>query len=113
VPQVKPQVVPSHDVWLAPAGVGQAVQDVVPHEFTLLFRLHRPLQLWLPAGHWFMQAMTSSMHAPAQSFLPVGHAPPQVPFVQVAVPPVGAVQGEQDEPHDVTAVLLTHAPLQR
>jgi hypothetical protein len=112
VPQVNPHVVPSHDVWLAPDGMGHAVHDE-PHELTLLFKLQRPPQLWLPVSHMLAQAMLLSMHALMHSFLPVGHDPEHAPFVHVGEPPVGVAQGVQDVPQDPTSVLLRHLPLQR
>ncbi len=45
---------------------------------------------------------------PAHSFMSDGQTPPQVIPSQVAVPPVGTGQAMQLEPHELTAVLLTH-----
>lgn len=109
---MKSQALPSQVTLAAPVGRGQAWQELVPQEFTLLFAAQTPLQAWVPAAHWPSQAALLSMHAPLQSFLLAGHVPPQVPCVHVAVPPVGTGQGSQEDPQVMELVSLTQRPLQ-
>jgi hypothetical protein len=109
---VTPQAVPSQ-VAVPFAGVGQAVQALAPHEAGLVFERQRPLQLCEPAAHWFMHAWFVGMQAPAQSFWLAGQVPPQAVPSQVAVPPVGTVQGVHEAPQVSTAAFETQAPLHR
>jgi hypothetical protein len=113
VPQVKPHFAPSQVACEAPVGTGQAMHAVRPHEFTLVFESHTPPQSWLPMSHAVEQVAVEAMQEPEHSFWFAGQAPPHVPFVQVAVPPLGTAQAVHDEPHVATSVVLTHLPLQR
>jgi hypothetical protein len=113
VPQVKPHFVPSQLACEAPVGTGQLAHAVRPQEFTLVFESHTPPQSWLPVSHTPEHEAVVAMQEPAHSFWLAGQAPPQVPPVQVAVPPMGTAHAVHDEPHVATSVLLTHLPLQR
>jgi hypothetical protein len=111
VAQSKEQVVPSQVVWLAPAGLGHAVQSV-PQEFTLVSSGQRFEQACEPVGQP-PQAWVFGMHAPLQSTRSVGQVPPQLPATQVAVPFVIMGQDVQDDvPHVAGSASLTHLPLQ-
>jgi len=113
---LKPEL---HVKWHAPlaqvavafATAGQAAQRA-PHEFTLVFERQRPLQSCVPAGHTPMQAEPAAMQTLAQSFSPVGQLAPQVVPSQVAVPPCGDEQAEQEAPHDAGEVSSEQPPLQ-
>jgi hypothetical protein len=105
--QVNPQAVPSQ-VAVPFIGVEHGVHDVTPHEFGLLFGWQVPLQSWLPSAQTPEHDALEAMHMPAHSFIPDGQLPPHIMPSQVAVPPVGIGQAMQLEPHESTAVLLTH-----
>jgi hypothetical protein len=102
---------PFAHVGVAFATAGQAEQ-LPPHEFTLVFERQRPLQSCVPEGHVPMQAMAFAMQASAQTFSPVGQLAPQVVPSQVAAPPCGAEQAEQEVPHDAGEVSSAQPPLQ-
>jgi hypothetical protein len=95
--QVTPQLWPSQAA-LPLAGVPHAVHALGPHELVLSSERHRPLQLWVPDGHWFAHACPAGMQAPEHSFWPVRQVPPHAMPSQVAVPPVGAVHATHDTP---------------
>jgi hypothetical protein len=86
----------------------QGEQDV-PQEFTPSFGAQRPSQSWVMAAHWFMQAFPLGMQVPAQGFCPVGQLTPHLVPSQVASPPIGAVQAEQEPPQVFGSRLLTQA----
>ena len=112
--QLRPHVEPSQVALEAPVGTGQAMHDVEPHEFTLMFELQSPPQSWLPLPHVAEQVAAASMHAPAQGFLPVGHVGTHWPCaLHVADPPVGTSHAVQDMPQFAGSVSLTHLELQR
>jgi hypothetical protein len=109
---VKSQAVPSQLVLAAPVGRGQALHEVAPHEFTLLFAAQTPLQACVPAAHWPSQAAVLSMQAPLHAFLLAGQLAPHAPCVQVALPPDGTGHGSQELPQVSGLVSLTQRPLQ-
>jgi hypothetical protein len=90
---------------------GQGSQ-LAPQEFTLVFERHRPLQSCVPMGHMPIQAVPFGMQTLAQSFSPVGQLAPQVVPSQVAVPPCGVEQAEQEVPHDAGELSPEQPPLQ-
>jgi hypothetical protein len=112
VPQVNEHVVPSQPAAEAPAGIGQLMHEVVPHELTLVLSAHRPPQLCVPAAHWPEHAAAVSMQVPLQSFWVGTQTPPHCPCTHVGAPPVGAGQGLHEAPHVAVSVSLTQAPLQ-
>jgi hypothetical protein len=105
---VKPQLVPSQVTVALWEGTGQGEQ-LAPHEFTLLLPAHSPLQSWVMAGHTPVQASPMGMQTPAQSFCPPGQVPPHCVPLQVALPPVGGRQGEQEIPQVAGSELLAQA----
>ena len=107
---VKPQA-PLAQVAVALVTAGQAAQRE-PQEFTLVFERQRPLQSCVPMGQMPMQAAPFGMQTLAQTFWPVGQLAPQVVPSQVAVPPCGVEQAEQDVPHDAGEVSPEQPPLQ-
>ena len=112
-PHVKSQVVPSHVVVFAPAGLGQEPHDVVPHESTLLFITQTPPQSWVPDGQTPEQAAAMSMHVPAHTFCPVGQFGTHMVPSHVTPPPVGAAHSEQElVPQLLVSNLLTQRPPQ-
>jgi hypothetical protein len=76
-------------------------------KFTSLIGTQMPSQSFWPLGHMPLQAMLLGMQAPAHSLVPPGHSEPHLPLVQVALPPSGTGQGEQDSPQLVGLVLST------
>jgi len=84
----------------------------VPHELTLRLSAHSPPQLCLAPAQVPEQAAPLSMQLPLHSFCPDGHAPPQLPDVQVAVPPSGTMHGVQEVPQVAGSASLTQVPLQ-
>jgi hypothetical protein len=102
-----PQLVPSQ-VALPFAGAEQAVQ-LVPQLCTLWLLTHRPLQSCCPDGQLPEQAWDKGMQAPKQSFWLVGQLPPQLVPSQVALPPVGTVQGVQLPPQLAVEVFDRHS----
>jgi len=109
---VKSQVVPSHEVWLAPFGLGQALHNF-PHELVLLMSTHTSPQLCVPARQP-PQSWPEGVQAPLQRTCPAGHIPPHFWSSQVAVPPVMFGQASHDDgPQDRTSLLLTHLFPQR
>jgi hypothetical protein len=61
----------------------------------------------------FEQAAAAATQAPLHSFMVAGQVPPQVPWVHVAVPPIGTGQAVHDIPQLLVAVSLTHLSLHR
>jgi hypothetical protein len=108
---VNPQAPPSH-VGAPLAGTGQGAQ-LAPQELTLLSFKHCPLQSCVPGAHWFMQGSVDGMQAPAQRNWSAGHLPPHLSPSQVAVPPAGAAQAEQEVPQFAGSLLSTHCPPHR
>jgi len=110
---VKSQLVPLQVVALAPTGFEHEAHEVVPHESTLVFDAHTPLQSCVPFGHTPEQAADAATQAPAHGFIPEGQAGTHAVPLHVTVPPVGAWQGVHDEvPQLPVAVLLTQTPPQ-
>jgi len=104
--QVNPHCVPSQ-VAAPLVGVGHGAHDV-PQELGLVFGWQVPLQSWLPLAQTPEHDAMEAMHMPAHSFIPDGQLPPHIEPSHVALPPVGTGHAVQLEPHDATAVLLTH-----
>ena len=90
-PQVKPQLVPSQLVALAPVGLEQPVHRV-PHVSTLVLGAHTPPQSWVPAAHEPSHEAPLAIHLPRQSFIPVGHAGTHAVPSHVTEPPSGTWQ---------------------
>ncbi len=107
VAQVNVQAPLVHALLDAPAGSGQAVHRV-PQEFGLVSAAHKPLQLWVPAGHCPAQGAAASTQAPLHNFCVAGQVPPQTPAVQVVVPPVTAGHGVHEVPQLAGSVSLRH-----
>lgn len=127
-------------VAVPPAGMGQALHEVVPQLEVRLLATHGPV----PAGHWWYPVLQTMPHAPPlHTAVPLGsvghfvHAAPQavaslsaeqpVPHLwkpllhvkshfvpsQVAVPPAGAVQVVHDvAPHEAMLVFWLQMPPQ-
>jgi hypothetical protein len=106
---MKSQVVPSHDVELAPVGLGHDVQSVVPHESVLVFDKQTMEQLCVAGGQMPSHDAAWSMHFPAHSFIAPGHEGTHAVPSQVTLPPIGIWQAEHDVvPQLPTSLLLTH-----
>ena len=105
--QDQPHVPFAHEA-LALAGATQGEHEV-PHELTLAFTRHWPLQLWVPLRQVLPQATALSRHCPAQSRIPDGQLAPHTEPSHVADPPTGAVQGVHEVPHEVGETLLRQA----
>jgi hypothetical protein len=99
--QVKTQALFSH-LTLAFSRAPQGEQ--LSQKLTSLFGTQLPLQSFWPLGQTPLQAWPLGMQAPAHSLEPLGHSAPHLPSVQVALPPVGTGQGEQDAPQLVGLV---------
>jgi hypothetical protein len=112
--QAQAHVPPAAHEAVALVGAVQAVHEA-PHELTLVFERHRPLQACVPAGQSTpLQAWVLATQAPAQRRVFAGQAAPQLVPSHVAVPPVGAVHAVHEEAPQVAGeVLLTHAAPQR
>ena len=93
-------------VLAAPTGAGQGVHEA-PQEVAAVSEAQTPLQLCVPAGQ-VPQTAVASMQAPLQSFCVPGHVPPQIPAVQVAVPPVMVGHGVHEVPQLAGSVSLRH-----
>src|SRR5262245_41046290 len=91
-----PQEVPLQ-VAMQLGSVGQGVHEA-PQELTLVSLEQRPLQSWVPEGHMPLQAFCMGMHWVMQSLSVGPQAPPHWRPSQVAVPPLGGVQGVQEVP---------------
>jgi hypothetical protein len=109
--QVKLQTPLVQVAAVALAGTGHGVHEV-PQELTLVSSKQLPLQLWVPGVQLPLHAMLTLMQAPKQSCCPFGQEPPHEVPSQVALPPVGAVQGVQDMLQLLGSVALTQAPPQ-
>jgi hypothetical protein len=109
--QRKSQEVPLQ-VAVALAGAGQGEQEL-PQALTSLLGRQLSLQACWPAGQTPSQAWLRAMHRPRHNFVPPGQRPPHIPFSQVASPPMGTAQGEQDVPQVLLSVSLTQASPQR
>jgi hypothetical protein len=113
-PQVKPHVVPSQLVDVAPAGTEQDVHDVAPQLPTLVLLAQMPEQSWVPLGQTPLHEALDAMQVPAHSFMLVGQAGLHCVPSQVTEPPVGCTQALHDEvPQLPTSLLLTHLPPHR
>jgi hypothetical protein len=75
------------------------------HELGLILPTQSPPQSCVPLGQTPMHAWALAMQSFAQIFCPLGQVAPQVPFVHVALPPLGAAHGEHEEPQDAIEVL--------
>ena len=89
---LKSQEVPSQ-VAVAFAGGAQGVQRL-PQLATSVLETQFPLQSCLPLAHMALQGWAVAMQTPAQSLVSEGHCVPHLIPSQVALPPVGAGQGE-------------------
>jgi hypothetical protein len=102
---------PAEQVGVPLVTPGQGAQ-LAPHEFTLVSERQRPPQGCVPVPHTPMHASPSGMQTLAQGFFPGGQLEPHFVPSQVAVPPWGAAQAEQEVPQLAGDVSGTQAPLQ-
>jgi hypothetical protein len=90
-------------------GVGQGVQTLGPQLLRLTLDAQRPPQSCVPTAQKAVQASVAPIQVPAHSFWFAGQLPPQVVPSQVALPPEGATQAEQEFPQVCADMLSTQA----